>query len=343
MSARRGGGGARWNDETQSWEQGEPPPRGAPWPPAPPAAPPAAPPSYGPSSGALFGQPPPLPPEPPPVAPRRPVPEPGVYHDAETQGAYELPRDPAYPPPYAPVEPGKRRQRAVVAGVVAAVLAGGLVGGWLLWGRDDGSGSGGVATTSSSASVSTPSDSPGESATDTPTDTPTGEATTATPTQGATDTATPDTGGAPVPDGYRRVEDPLGWSVAVPAAWSRTEERSSALYRSPDQRYLLQMFRLTEPGITPYEALRITSKNLAYNRGYEEISLRRMTEVTTTDAAELVYAYNRTFQTDRIQGIARAFVAGNGVPYTVLVYGPDEDWPAQRGILSQVLGTFSPK
>ncbi|MEV6549330.1 hypothetical protein AB0M57_11520 [Streptomyces sp. NPDC051597] len=328
MNAR--GGGAWWNDETQSWEQGAPPPGRD----APPSPRPPDPPVFGPPYA-----PPPPPPGPPPYAP---VP----YHEAETARAYELPRDPAHPPAYAPVDPGRRRQRAVVAAVAVAVLAGGAAGGWLLWGRDDGSGSGGVAGASASAPVEPPTD----SATDapTPTDTPTDTPTT-TPTDdtsgppGATHTATPDTGTAPVPEGYRQVDDPLGWSVAVPAAWTRTEERGSALYRSPDERYLLQMFRLTEPGITPYEAMRLTSANLGNYRGYEQISLRRMAEVTTTDAAELVYAYNRTVQTDRIQGIARAFVAGNGVPYTVLVYGPDEDWPLQRGILNRVLGTFAPE
>ncbi|WP_371654293.1 MULTISPECIES: hypothetical protein [unclassified Streptomyces] len=336
MSARRGGG-AHWNDETQSWEQGGPPPRrgagSAPRPPDPPAAPPSSPPMFG-----APGSPQPPPPEPPGSAPAwlspGSGPSPGAYHEAETQGAYELPRDPAHPPPYAPLDPGRRRQRAIVAAVAAAVLAGGLAGGWLMWGRDDGSGSGGVAGASSSASAGTdPSGTPTDSPTDTPTD---------TATDTPTDSASPGTGAAAVPDGFRQVEDPLGWSVAVPATWTRTEERGSALYRSPDERYLLQMFRLTEPGITPYEALRITSDNLAAQRGYQQISLRRMAEVTTTDAAELVYAYNRTVQTDRIQGIARSFVAGNGVPYTVLVYGPDEDWPAQLGVLNAVLGTFTP-
>ncbi|GGP72456.1 hypothetical protein [Streptomyces melanogenes] len=331
MSARRGGG-AHWNDETQSWEQGEPQPR-APRTPAPPAGPPPSPP--------VFGAPPP---EPPYVAPPwlGPGAGSGPYHEAETQGAYELPRDPAPPPPYAPpVDPGRRRQRAIVAAVATAVLAGGLAGGWLMWGRDDGSG--GAAHASSSASVQgsdsgTPTDSATDTETGTATDTPTD-----TPGESPTDSGSPGTStAAAVPDGFRLVADPLGWSVAVPATWTRTEERSSALYRSPDQRYLLQMFRLTEPGITPYEALRITSQNLASNRGYEQISLRRMAEVTTTDAAELVYAYNRTVQSDRIQGIARSFVAGNGVPYTVLVYGPDEDWPAQLGVLNKVLGTFTP-
>lgn len=317
MSARRGGG-AHWNDETQSWEQGEPPPHRdtAPGPARPPAAPP-------PSSPPLFGAPPP-----PGFAP-----SPGGYHEAETQGAYDLPRDPAYPPPYAPPEPGRRRQRAVVAAVAAAVLAGGAAGGWLLWGRDDGQGSAGAGASASVTRTESPTDSPTPAPTDTPTQ---------TPTQTPTDSASPGTSTAAVPDGYRRVADPLGWSVAVPATWNRAEERSSAFYRSPDQRYLLQMFRLTEPGITPYEALRITSSNLSHNRGYQEISLRRMTEVTGTDAAELVYAYNRTVQTDRIQGVARSFVAGNGVPYTVLVYGPVGDWPAQLGVLNTVLGTFEP-
>ncbi|MFD9796442.1 hypothetical protein ACFWXK_36420 [Streptomyces sp. NPDC059070] len=337
MSAR-GGGGAHWNDETQSWEQGDArqsapapgaPPSAPPPPSGPPARPPLAPPPWlGPASpfGADQG------------APHDEVPP----HEAPTRGAYLLPPDPLAPPPYAPGDPGpdpaaRRRQRAVVAAVAVAVLAGGAAGGWALWGRDDGPGRAAGASSSATARESGPTD----TASGTPTDSP-GDTSGGTPTGEPTSAATPDISTAAVPEGFRQVDDPLGWRVAVPQTWTRTEERSSALYRSPDQRYLLQMFRLTEPGITPYDALRITSGNLASQRGYQEVSLRRLPGTTGTDAAELVYAYDRDAPAERIQGVARSFVAGNGAPYTVLVYGPVTDWPRQQAVLNTVLDTFAP-
>lgn len=341
----RDGGPAHWNDETQSWERGEPPPRrySAPVPPPPPAPPPFGPP----------GQP--GPPHATPYAP--------PSYEVETQAGYELPREPVYSP-HAPVDPAgqrQRRQRLVVAAVAAVVLAGGAVGGWALWGRDGGSGSGSVSSASASPTspqddtTGTPTDTPSTPSTDTPTDNPTDGSTDGTPTDGtatggtSTDEPTDSSsasvsppGSTTVPSGYHRVADPLGWSVAVRDGWSRTEERGSALYRPPDQAYLLQIYRLTEPGITPYAALTVTSGDLAANPGYKEISLRRTTGVTSTDAAELVYAFDRPSTGVRVQGVARAFVAANGVPYTVLVSGPVADWPAQTAVLDAALSTFVP-
>ncbi|MER7946147.1 serine/arginine repetitive matrix protein 2 [Streptomyces sp. NPDC096079] len=91
------GQGARWNDETQSWETGE-----------------AVPPPVVPQGGG-------------PVAP--PPPPPPLY--APVYGP-----EPVAPPP-APPSPGPRPRVVLVAGVVAAVLAAGSVGAWQLWGRGD--------------------------------------------------------------------------------------------------------------------------------------------------------------------------------------------------------------
>ncbi|MBD0745480.1 hypothetical protein BG418_27970 [Streptomyces sp. CBMA152] len=259
--------------------------------------------------------------------------------------------------PYAPADPAwrqrqRQRQRLVVAAVAAVVLAGGAVGGWMLWGRDGGSGSGAVS--SASASQSAPQDGTTDTPTGTPSDTPTVGPTygstaepTDTGTYGSTSepTQSPSASPAtvPVPGGYHLVNDTLGWSVAVHDGWTRMQERGSALYRSPDQADLLQIYRLTEPGITPYNALSITSGDLAANPGYQQISLRRMTEVTRADEAELVYAYDRTSTGVRVQGVARAFVAANGVPYTVLVSGPTADGSALTAVLNAALDAFTPR
>ncbi|MGW8768442.1 serine/arginine repetitive matrix protein 2 [Streptomyces sp. NPDC055815] len=113
--------GARWNDETQSWESSESGGATADAPVAPPVAVPVAPP----------------PPPPPAYAPEY-VPESGGW---------------AYPAPPAPAA-RPRPRAALAAGVAVAVVAAGSVGAWLLWGGKEGDGGGTVA--SPPATVSSP-------------------------------------------------------------------------------------------------------------------------------------------------------------------------------------------
>ncbi|MFE0646820.1 serine/arginine repetitive matrix protein 2 [Streptomyces sp. NPDC058877] len=145
MSGYGGGsaGGARWNDETQSWETGGAgsapvdPPVGA----GGPVAPPPPPPTYAPGPPPQFGA-------------------------------------GGWPQPAAPVPAGRPRSRAVlVAGTVVAVLAVGSVGVWLLRGGEDGSGGPaagpGVSVSAPAepdgSTAPSPSDLPPESPSDTPT------------------------------------------------------------------------------------------------------------------------------------------------------------------------------
>ncbi|WP_411073751.1 hypothetical protein [Streptomyces sp. cmx-4-7] len=316
-----GGGGARWNDETQSWETGAPAPAPGP---------------VG-GGGPLL---PPLPPPPPPTAPEygpgsRPEYEPGQGPDPaygpEHTLTHETRHGPRYvpetggweyaPPPPPPPRPSART--AVVAGVVAAVLAAGSVGGWLLWGGDDGR----APAAGPPASASDPTSDP---ATEETTDQSSG---TASPTP---------TDGVP-PPGYRAVEDLKSFTIAIPEDWNRTESDQGVFYNAPDGRSLLQVFVVTEAGLTPYEALRGTSRDGAANKpGYEEISLERVTGEpdAPADTVELVYAYDR--DGGRRKVVDRAFTAPDGNHYAILAAGPEEDWPKQREVLRVALEFFEP-
>ncbi|MEX0174067.1 hypothetical protein [Streptomyces sp. LMG1-1-1.1] len=336
------GGGARWNDETQSWERG-------------PVSPPSGPP--GPAA-APHGAGPVVPPPPPPpeYAPEYgPGGTPG-YGPSSTSGygpgcesEYGPGGTPGYGPGYAPeydpetggwqyTVPGTaaadrpRSRTALAAGVAVAVLAAGSVGGWLVWGRGDAKtpGAGGPAV-----SVSVPPDS-GETTTEpatggTPSDSPSPSGTPSAPTDDVP------------PPGYGAQRDLKGFTIAVPDGWDRTESDQGVFFNAPDRRSLIQVFVVQESGMTPYDALRGASDDGRANKpGYEEISLERVTGEpgAPPDAAELVYAYDR--DGGRRKVVDRAFTAADGNHYAILAAGPEADWPKQRERLDVALEFFRP-
>ncbi|MER8042431.1 hypothetical protein [Streptomyces sp. NPDC094032] len=225
-------------------------------------------------------------------------------------------------PPAMPPAPGRSRN-AVVAGVVAAVLVAGGLGSWLVWGRD-GDGKGTVVAPSTSPTT------PGDS--EAPTD----------PTPfSPSDSPSPSDSSAPMddmpPPGFRGVEDPDGFTIAVPVGWNRTSSAQGVFYTSPDGRSLIQIFTAATATTTPYESLQETSRNLSKNPGYQQIALERTGQ---DDTAELVYAYDRT--EGRRKVVDRAFTGTDGRQYAILVAGPETDWPKQRETLTTALEFFRP-
>ncbi|MFI9213455.1 serine/arginine repetitive matrix protein 2 [Streptomyces sp. NPDC053253] len=325
---------ARWNDETQSWETAggtrapgpSPIPAPAPGPVAAPGAGPVVPP----------------PPPPPSYAPEAPP----SYTPAPSHAPAYVPEtgEWQYPTAPAPAAGGRARTRgAVAAGAAVAVLAAGSVGAWLVWGKDDGgkAGAGGGPAVSVSAPVETPSDYPTDSPTEDPTDSPTVDPTdTASPSGSASSTQPAD--GVP-PPAYSVQKDLKGFTIAVPDGWDRTESDQGIFYNAPDGKSLLQVFVITEPDLTPYEALRGASDDGKANKpGYVEIGLDRVTGEpgAPADSAELVYAYDR--EGGRRKVVDRAFTAADGNHYAILSAGPETDWPKQREVLRVALEFFRP-
>ncbi|KAA6214437.1 hypothetical protein CP973_35670 [Streptomyces albofaciens JCM 4342] len=311
MSAQGGGaGGARWNDEEQRWESGSPVP-------APYTSPPPTKPGFLPGPGS-------------------PQPPGADFYTDETAAATN---PPPYPLPTAPpsASPPATRPRTwstpVAVGAAVAVVAAGFGGGWLLWGGDDTTVRS-DARTSASPTAPTP-DRGGATA---PPGVPSGA--TDTPPYGSTASGSPS--GA-LPSGYRLARDSAGFSIAVPQGWQRTERKDGVFYTAPDERYLLQVFEITEPDITPREALQATSRDLAGKPGYVQMSLGPVTDIgLSTGATELVYAYDSEKLGVRARVTDRAFTVPDGRQFAVLVLGPDADWPAQARIQQTALQHFSP-
>ncbi|MGG7571883.1 hypothetical protein [Streptomyces sirii] len=332
----KGRGPARWNSETQSWEDGAPPPAPytGPLPPRPDFAP-----STGPGRlpGGAGG--------PGADVPAGPVVDSvtGPLIDSVTgpvadplagPGADPLvvpmpvPHPPPPPPAPEPMGGGRRRRTALAAGVAVAVIAAGVGGGYLLWGRGDDPA---AARPPARTKASAPEDP--------------GTGTSAPPTDGSGPTGSTDPtdpwGTAP-PDGYRVVHDDKGFTTAVPDGWRRSVRDTGVFYTAPDDRGLVQIFEITEPETTPEAALRKASEGLAHNPGYEEISLTPFDgPAPGTDAAQLVYAYDSERIGERVKVVDCAFTVDDGRQFAVLVLGTEADWPQQQNTQKIALQAFA--
>ncbi|WP_240167672.1 hypothetical protein [Streptomyces noursei] len=242
------------------------------------------------------------------------------------------PTAPAYPPgpsydpgadtPGGPVpDPAAgRRTRILIAGAVAAVVVVGAGGGYLLWGR--GADVRPAARPTASASSATAA-------------APTGPATaSASPTASASATS--------VPSGYHLVHDEKGFTLAVPDGWQRELRPTGVFYTSPDSRSLLQIFQITEPDLTPRQALEQASKGLSGNPGYKELGIEPRQGPAGAGGVQLTYAYDSDRLGIRVQAVDCAFTVPDGRQFAVLALGPESDWPRQEGVQQVALGSFAP-
>jgi len=321
------GGQARWNNETQRWEDGTPPP--APYTGPTPPRPSFTPSVGGPADGGADAPPPTAPPaDPPPAAaaPRStyPYPHPSSY----TAGLPDPATDPYTTAPYRTPEaavgydPGARRRTGLVAGVAVAVIVAAVGGGYLLWGHDD-------DPAAARPAVRTQSSAPSRTATG--------------PSTGAPDSPTPAPTLSELPDGFRLAHDKKNFTLAVPGTWTRSERKTGVFYTAPDDRGLVQIFEITDPEITPREALQQASQERSGKPGYEEISLEPLGfPGPGIDANQLVYAYDNKSLGVRVKVVDCAFTATDGRQFAVLVLGAEDDWPEQEQTQEIALRTFVP-
>ncbi|MGW2707277.1 hypothetical protein [Streptomyces sp. NPDC001340] len=150
------------------------------------------------------------------------------------------------------------------------------------------------------------------------------------------------------PEGYHSVDDPDGFSTAVPDGWQRSDRPSGIFYTTDGDRRLLQVFVVTEVGMSAYDAVSKSSENLASQQpGYKEVSLQRAPDMggasgaVGDDMARLVYAYNSEKQGERRQVVEYAFTADNGKLYAVLAAGPAAQWPQQQRDVDTALKFFA--
>ncbi|MEV0884515.1 serine/arginine repetitive matrix protein 2 [Streptomyces microflavus] len=332
-----GGGGVRWNDETQSWETG---PRRAytPPPPPPPSAAPVVPPmpqgspAASPEDTAAS-----------PVVPTVPDPyvETGPYVVQGPPGPYNNITG-AHGPATAS-RTVRERITPLTAGLAVAVLAAGAA---VLWftvggggddgGRDDARGRTASAPAEEATDPAAPDGDP-----DTGFPDGTGDDASEPSDPAATGTESPDAGDPP--PGFVTQDDEEGFRIAVPEEWGvRTRDTGGVFYKPFGSSELLQVFRVSEPGITALEAVRAASEDRSVSPGFEEVRIGAVDNPLGGEAAELVYAYDSEDSGGRRQVAERVFTASDGRLYAVLVAAPDEQWPRHEEILSTAVTHFDP-
>ncbi|WJY40234.1 hypothetical protein QT196_24800 [Streptomyces sp. P9-2B-2] len=320
------GGQARWNNETQRWEDGTPPPAPytGPMPPRPSFTPSVGGPEGGGAGDGGADVPPSAAPpaDPPPAAAPRstyPYPHPSAYTDGLPGPAADPYRTPEAGAAHAP---GARHRTGLVAGAAVAVIVAAVGGGYLLWSHDD-------DPAAARPAARTQSSAPSRTATG--------------PSTGAPDSPTPAPTLSELPDGFRLAHDKKNFTLAVPGTWTRSERKNGVFYTAPDDRGLVQIFEITDPEITPREALQQASQERSAKPGYEEISLEPLGfPGPGIDANQLVYAYDNKQLHTRVKVVDCAFTATDGRQFAVLVLGAEDDWPQQEQTQEIALRTFVP-
>ncbi|MEV1044652.1 serine/threonine-protein kinase [Streptomyces sp. NPDC049916] len=192
------------------------------------------------------------------------------------------------------------RWRTVLAVVVAAAVLGGGAGLLAMKYGDEPGGSGGTASPGSSASPS-----PGD------------------PGQGATE----------IPDGWRRVEDPAGFSLVVPRDWTRQVNDGQIDYTPDGGAHRIRISVDPDPDFDhPYLHLRNMEEQLSERLpGYRRIELERNT-YRDRPGARWEFTWNETKDhAGPRHGIDQMYYGGAGGPeYALYLTAPQEGWETSR-------------
>ncbi|MDH6586769.1 hypothetical protein M2161_005875 [Streptomyces sp. SAI-133] len=224
-------------------------------------------------------------------------------------------------PLWTPAAPGPahapHRVRRVFVALAVAVLVGVSVGAGVWWFlRDTSLGSGTPADAGPAPSVTAPSSSSSSSS----------------PSPSASTAA-----------GYRRVYDPVGYSVDVPRGWTRSEKQGRSapvvVYDAPDDGRRLQVFRIAED--TPAQSLELAENDPGYGFARQP-GYRVLDRATGTTWAELVYRYDDADLGAR-RVVDHRFQAADGTLYAIRSAGPASLTPALvREPLTRALASFCP-
>ncbi|MGW2278927.1 protein kinase domain-containing protein [Streptomyces sp. NPDC001770] len=235
---------------------------------------------------------------------------------------------------------GSRRRNTVVAVVVAAVLGTGAGLGAMHYagsGSDDGNGRPSpTATAQRPTATAEPSAGAAGGTSDTGA------------TTGPSDAAAPPTAGSAdssIPAGWKRVEDPAGFSLAVPEGWERRTEGTQIDYTPDEGGHRLRISVDDAPDFdTAYAHMQSMEETLRDRLpGYSRISLD---ENTFRDHSGSLWEFTWTETQDHPgerRGIDQMYFAGTGGPeYALYLTAPVDDWEDTRELFDTMLRSWRP-
>ncbi|MGW3285504.1 hypothetical protein ACWDR3_12775 [Streptomyces sp. NPDC001002] len=242
------------------------------------------------------------------------------------------------PTPYPPPPPGPGRSggaRRLLVTLTATVVLGAGAGAGFWYVNRDGS-TGDTATPATSVSAGTGTGTGASTGTGTGTESPA-----STPPASPLASVTPN---SPSPStGYRRAQDPTGYTVDVPAGWTRRQKTGQlapvVFYDAPGDGRQLQIFRVSEA--TPAESLDLAETDPGY--GFAKQPGYQVIERDRGDTwAELTYRYDDP-ETGARQIVDHRFRAADGSLYAIRAGGPADLTPDRvREPLAMAVRSFCP-
>ncbi|WEH43678.1 protein kinase [Streptomyces sp. AM 2-1-1] len=260
-----------------------------------------------------------------------PAPGYGVAAPPAGTGAFGAPRPPTGPG----AGPGSRsrRRRTLVAVVVAVVLgAGAGLGAVRYVNRADDEAGPPTPTVTARGSTAGPSDGPSTDPSDDPSDVAASSGGT-----GSVDAVTP--------PGWKRVDDPAGFSLAVPEGWERRTEGTQIDYTPDGGGHRIRISVDGEPDFdTPYAHMLAMEKNLEDRLpGYARVSLEQN---TFRDHSGSLWDFTWTETKDHPgerRGIDQMYFGGTGGPeYALYLTAPVDDWENTRDLFDTMLRSWTP-
>ncbi|MFI8322489.1 serine/threonine-protein kinase [Streptomyces sp. NPDC085529] len=205
---------------------------------------------------------------------------------------------PAPAPAPAPAAGKGRWRSAVLTAVLGAVVAGGAVFAVMQYGGGDGGRGPGPGP---STGVSTPADRKGVAADD-------------------------------VPEGWRRVEDPAGFSLVVPDGWKRQKDGENIDYTPDGGRHRLRISIDRSPDFeNPYQHLLDLEKTLRKRMDYQRVWLNQNTYRDQVRSAlwEFTWTEKQNFPGPR-RAIDQMYFADDGTEYAIYMTSPQSSWDTTR-------------
>ncbi|MFE0492245.1 serine/threonine-protein kinase [Streptomyces griseoaurantiacus] len=218
----------------------------------------------------------------------------------------------------------RRRGRTVALVLALAVVVG--AGGALAWNQLGNGGPDGKKSDTSASGAAVRSGSPSS-----------GSRTPSTGEDGAS---------AVVPEGWQRVDDPLGFSIVVPQGWKRQVEGSQIDYTPDGGQHFLRVAVDDSPDFdTAYGHLADLEQQLERLTAYQRVSLNsnvyRDCQGALWDFTWTALAKDGPYPGPR-RAVEQAYISRDGVEYALYLSGPASDWDTARKQFDTMLRGWRP-
>ena len=145
--------------------------------------------------------------------------------------------------------------------------------------------------------------------------------------------------GQEVPDGFRRYEDPTGFSLAIPEDWEVSRDGQLTYVREPGSARLLLIDQTDDPREDPVaDWERQEEAGRGAYRDYQRIRIEAVDYFRA--AADWEFTY--TSANGRTHVLNRGFVTGDDRAYALYWSTPDSRWEESRGLFEVFAATFQP-